>query len=829
MRSSESLFNDSNWEIRIPNAQIEALQEDYKLIIHAKPRTHVFYDETVLFFLQISLPNDLSTLHEETERQITEFFQTLEIQVEAAFVDALALATAASSGPGQHGPFSRPTNKRMSVSSPGPYGGGGRLPLGGDQGRMESTLLYSYTYNPLEIGKEPVIRPINGLWTAIFPFSVPVSFVKTKATNTVLMLSAHVSHRPTDQVVPAAIPLDDQYNVECFNMVNLLEGLSDDPNFPSSLAPQHHYRPDTPRARVQAPPMAPLLRRSVRRSIAVRSALNVRMRTTRVSPTENPLMMSIEVENNSEHGAKFKTTQLDVEVTHAVVTPLDSAGLTKLPMVLNSSDHVTFLFSVSLLENPELNPTSPAIGNTPFGGHNRHSTESLVPTGVFPKDSQRQVTIVLQGVPEVDGVQGQTIHSRWNCFLDVSEITKQDNASSGIGVGVGVGVGPGAGPSQKQLFAPHPSHPSGLLPPPGSLPYSSSGTPTNSQHHQYQLHQRNRSLPSSPQPQHPSLQKTMSLRVTSSGSPPVHNSNRESRVRRSSVVSDGTPAHYTPQGQRGSGGGTNSALSSANRRSGLGWGYGRPSENNQGGLAPVQEGSTYRSPVIGHGGAGSESEGDEDEAPLAVPGNTQQSGRPTIAGNAMSPGLGLDLASQALTEVTQGRAEQDTGDGIVISFAVVVGKIFNLEIFIVNRSRHIRRYTLVVPNRKRAKGGDPSQGSKVLPPLPSGERAVIQSVPIDPYMEESELLRRHVDNETTEADIICLENNIRLSPLYPLTCQNLNLRFIAIKEQLHTIDLVQLVDNDTGFVTNLRNCLCFMAEASFGALSQQVPEVRNRS
>lgn len=60
------------------------------------------------------------------------------------------------------------------------------------------------------------------------------------------------------------------------------------------------------------------------------------------------------------------------------------------------------------------------------------------------------------------------------------------------------------------------------------------------------------------------------------------------------------------------------------------------------------------------------------------------------------------------------------------------------------------------------------------------------------------------------------------SPLYPLTCQNLNLRFIAIKEQLHTIDLVQLVDNDTGFVTNLRNCLCFMAEASFGALNQNL-------
>lgn len=45
-------------------------------------------------------------------------------------------------------------------------------------------------------------------------------------------------------------------------------------------------------------------------------------------------MMSIEVENNSEHGAKFKMTQLEVDVTNAVVTPLDSAELTKVSQYL---------------------------------------------------------------------------------------------------------------------------------------------------------------------------------------------------------------------------------------------------------------------------------------------------------------------------------------------------------------------------------------------------------------------------------------------------------------------------------------------------------------
>ncbi|KAI1301025.1 hypothetical protein EDD11_005861 [Mortierella claussenii] len=849
MRSTDSLFNDSQWDIRIPNARIQTLQEDYKAVIQAKPRTRVFYDETVQFFLQISLPDDLSTLHEDTERLVNEFFHALEIQVEAAFVDALSLANSApaaqSSGMYKSPNGFRPAStqlpdKRQSTNSPGPFGA--RTGGYNDQGRIESTILYSYSYNPAEPGKEPEIRPINGLWTAIFPFSVPVSFVRTKSTNTMLMLSAHVLLRPADQVVPTAIPVDDQYNLECFSMVNLLEGLSDDPIFASSVVPQHHYRPDTPRARIQAQPLAPVLRRSVQRTIAVRSALNVRMRTTRVSPMENPLMMSIEVENNSEHGVKFNTTQLDVDVTHAVVTPLDSSDLTKLPIVLHSSDHITFLFSISLLDNPEWNPDSPSLGNTPFGTHNRHSSENWAQTGAA-RDAQRQVTIVLQGTPEVDGVQGQTIHSRWNCHLDVSDLSKRENTPVPPGGPQAPAPAPAppplgnpmGGPSQKQLYAPQPSHPSGLLP-----PHSSSGTPTNSSggHQHHQLHHRNQSLPSSPQPQQ-ALQRNTSLvrRVSSSSSPVPGNSNRQaggpngfgdSRVRRSSAMSDGAPGYNQQQQSQQQRGGP--ALSSMGRKSGLGgWSYGR-SDSNSHGLAPVQEGGPSRhSPLIGHAVEGSESGSYEDETPMAPV--VHQSGRPAMNGNVMSPGLGLDLAARALSGVVQSRAEQESGDDIVVSFAVtdrvVVGKIFNLEIFIVNRSRHIRRYTLVVPNRKRAKGGDPSQGSKVLPPLPSGERTVVQNVPIDPYMEEPELLRRHVDNETTEADIICLENNIRLSPLYPLTCQNLNLRFIAIKEQLHTIDLVQLVDNDTGFVTNLRNCLCFMAEASFGALSQQVPEVRS--
>lgn len=36
-----------------------------------------------------------------------------------------------------------------------------------------------------------------------------------------------------------------------------------------------------------------------------------------------------------------------------------------------------------------------------------------------------------------------------------------------------------------------------------------------------------------------------------------------------------------------------------------------------------------------------------------------------------------------------------------------------------------------------------------------------------------------------------------------MTCQSINLHFVAIKEHLHTIDLIQLQDNDSGVVVNM--------------------------
>lgn len=82
------------------------------------------------------------------------------------------------------------------------------------------------------------------------------------------------------------------------------------------------------------------------------------------------------------------------------------------------------------------------------------------------------------------------------------------------------------------------------------------------------------------------------------------------------------------------------------------------------------------------------------------------------------------------------RTEMEVADGIIISFTVpstiVVGKVFLLKIFIVNRSKHTRRFLVMVPNRKRQHQPPPAPDVKSnLPPLP------IEQQPVEPYMDEA--------------------------------------------------------------------------------------------
>lgn len=100
-------------------------------------------------------------------------------------------------------------------------------------------------------------------------------------------------------------------------------------------------------------------------------------------------------------------------------------------------------------------------------------------------------------------------------------------------------------------------------------------------------------------------------------------------------------------------------------------------------------------------------------------------------------GANISISSFSSREVGGRRApERDISDGIVVSFTVPdkvqVGKTFPLHIFIVNRSKHTRRFQVMVPNRKRQSTDVYGHTMKTnLPPLPA------EQLPIDPYMDES--------------------------------------------------------------------------------------------
>ncbi|CAG8600968.1 34654_t:CDS:2, partial [Racocetra persica] len=187
---------------------------------------------------------------------------------------------------------------------------------------------------------------------------------------------------------------------------------------------------------------------------------------------------------------------------------------------------------------------------------------------------------------------------------------------------------------------------------------------------------------------------------------------------------------------------------------------------------------------------------------------------PTIPDN---NAIGNGILTGGRTPMTSRPMEMEVGDGVVVSFLVsskvVLGKLFTIHIFFVNRSKHVRRFTVVVPNKKRPNEkaikhiSIPSATVKVQNSAAELLISGSQANQLEPFMEESDFIRKYLEHETPDSDIICLENNVRIGPLNPSTCESVALHFIAIKESMHIIDLVQLVDNDTGFITNLRNVL----------------------
>nr|CAG8526588.1 5342_t:CDS:10 [Entrophospora candida] len=598
-------FNELNLDILVPNGVFQCKEDEIDKLFNAEQRTQAYYDEFLHLYLLLTLPPNSNV---NSKSSALELFQQFDISVEASIVDEIPTP---------------PLMDTKTIKAP------------------EGTLIFYYNYNPKNKDKQMVVVQRNECWSCVVPLSVPVVYVKTHVQSPALSLGVFVRQKPKP-VDSLNNKSDSDYYIssENYGLMNLLGGLKDDPTFespsfnvsPKNLILNHN---DIKRSSSSSSTLSnQSTKRSVRKILSVKAALNVKMRTTSISPLDNMLMMSVELENNSETKNSFSIESINVHIVNGFIKRYDWNPD-------DDIDQTTFLYSITILENP-----------------------------IFPKFNPQYFP------------------------------SPQPNSNN-------------------------------------QLVRKFSITPPTNPH-----------LNNNPNSSYPvTEEKQRHLSIT------VKGSSRSNTIFLPTGVS-------TPTASKSSYNVTN------NKKNGI------------------------------------------------IPKLTNIPENPGIRHNNHN-----NIDSRSINNNSHNNNHKEANDGVVVSFLVspkvVVGKVFTLNVFILNKSKHPRKFTIIIPNKRRPNDRviqnltNSALNSKISPlPLNNTNINDIQSTnPIEPYMDETDFIKKSLEHETSDADVICLENNVRIGPLNPSTCESVTLHFIAVKESLHSIELIQLVDDDTGFITNLRNVL----------------------
>lgn len=712
MKSREALLNLATLEIIVPNGIINFTQDNINTIFNKKSRSIAFFDEQLRFYFLISLPHDSGISDLVTAKA---FFQQLEINVEASMVDASNLSVPAPPAqsiyrypPGKSGK-SRSSSATTSPSMPG-------TPICSSMYKnlnkaSEGTVIYSNTYNLSLDDRDMLVTMRKDCWNCVIPLIAPIVFSHTRAHSPALSLNVSTSLLPSVENISKPViisPTSESYAAHHFGKMNLLAGLNDDPAFkdspaifriPSARLPGINNEPK----RSIYPAVQPV-KRNCRKMLNVKSALNVQLRTTNVSPLENTVLVSVVLANNNvEKTGSFVVESIKMNIPHGFVTKYElthkSEAVDEFPMTLHPVDQATFLYNVTILEKPPLPKTDPPQ-HCPTPSPNscvssrRNSVASIFSNTSFeppppPEEDQlRSLSVIIKGSPIFEGEKISCIESEWNCTLDLTSLLNHDDSIS-----------------------------------PNKLNRSNQRT----------------------------LSLTSKFRSLSSAS---------SISSRSSI--------YLPTG-------ITTPTVSRNFYSAMVNGY----INKQ--ITIINDNESFYS-VNG-------------------------------------------VLSGGRTPMLPKSPTANIENSVVMSFFVnkdiVVGQVFTIQVYIVNKSSHVQNLAIIVPNKKR-----PNESAvRILSPISLSSKSsksskwssvghtdiLIHGNPppsqLEPFMEETEFLKKYFDIETPDADIVCLENNVRVGPLSPSSSEYVTLHFIAAKESLHVIELIQVVNTDTGLITNLRNVL----------------------
>ncbi|CAG8563913.1 3235_t:CDS:2, partial [Cetraspora pellucida] len=675
MISREILLSEATLDIIVPNGILECTEERALSILSATSH------ELLRFYLVIGLSSDSAVYDLAT---VNEFFNQLDINVEASLNDSYN-----TSGPSlspiprsYHNSIkrSRSSSTTTTPSIPGSPSSSDKV-----NKMSEGSIIYSCPYDPNKDDQKMVVVKFKGCWTCLVPLKMSVNFVKTRSTNPTLSLNISVSLQPSSLVATG-----DVSDTQLFGQMNLLAGLADDPIFediPFQIYPpclQTLQTSDSVNKRNLYGPIK-LLKRNCFKSLSLKTALNVRMRTISVSPLDNSLMISIEVENNNtETTASFAVDSIKIDVPHSFVTRYEytqDKNANDFPLTLNSLDQVSFLYNIVILEKPSLPNSSTQQHFSPSSlmssrGSSRRSSVSSIFSTKLPSpspadDRQRPLSIRIKGSPILETKKIHAVESKWNCMLDLASLLKRDNSI----------------------------------------------------------------------PLHKLIQQTQQ--------------NSSFTVSQTSVSS------------------RNSGFFST-------------------GISTPTSTKTFNSDL-------------HIKKHLSVP----------TALESICNGINGTLIGGRVPKLQ--KTVIDSGDCAAVSFSVnsevVVGQIFTVQISIFNKSSEIKKFTIKVPNKNQLQSStSPLSIVSKLSDNSYNDISMLSirgnlSDKIEPFINESDFLKKYLEFETSDANLVCLENSVCTGPINPLTCETVSIRFIAVKESLHVIDLVQFVNTDTGFVTNLRNVL----------------------
>ncbi|CAG8514819.1 10100_t:CDS:2 [Acaulospora colombiana] len=425
MISRETLLNGSTLDILVPNGILNFTEEDAKLLFTSKARTQTFYDENLNFYLILSLPYGLNSFDKSVAKA---FFQNLEVNVDASLVESvppqsiysLSLSRSSSSStdtspstPGSPTFFSVIDKKSSKVP--------------------EGTLIHSTQFNTNQKDRHVTIVEHNNCWTGVIPMSLPIVFSKSRIACPMLALNATVTLQSIEIEEKMKREID-LYSTRYFGR-NLLAGLDDgrsqfaiNINCSLQFLRTQHFIPDSdfeyedaifhtspvnePK-RSRALPETSFAKRTCCKMLPVKTALNVRMRTTAISPLENSMMISISVENNNmDSKSSFLIESIKVNVSHGFVTRYELAqdeAIERFPLSLDSIDQVTFLYHITILEKPPLPKPSPPQ--------------------YYPTPLPNSCASSRQGTPILMGEKIGNVESKWNCMLDLASFFKRDDST----------------------------------------------------------------------------------------------------------------------------------------------------------------------------------------------------------------------------------------------------------------------------------------------------------------------------------------------------------------------------------------------------------------